>query len=54
VRVRAGRDAGAEGRFAGLVGPYRFGAGIVLESARVVLDDGRTSIVALGDLERFA
>lgn len=54
VRVRAGREAGAEGRFVGLVGPYRFGAGIVLEAARVVLDDGRTAIVALGDLERFA
>jgi hypothetical protein len=54
VRVRAGADAGAEGRFVGLAGPFRFGAGIILEAATVVLDDGRAIVVALGDLERFA
>jgi hypothetical protein len=54
VRVRGGREAGAEGRFDGLVGPFRFGAGMVLEAARVALDDGRTVILPLGDLERFA
>jgi hypothetical protein len=53
VRVRGGREAGAEGRFDGLVGPHRFGSGIVLEAARVVLDDGRTAVVPLADLERF-
>lgn len=54
VRVRGGREAGAEGRFLGLAGPHRFGAGIVLEAARVALDEGRTVVVPLGDLERFA
>jgi hypothetical protein len=54
VRVRGGAQAGEEGRFLGLVGPRRFAAGIVLEAARVALDDGRTLVVSLGDLERFA
>jgi hypothetical protein len=54
VRVRGGTEAGSEGTLLGLVGPRRFGAGIVLEAARVALDDGRAVVVALGDLERFA
>jgi hypothetical protein len=54
VRIRGGREAGAEGRFLGPAGPYHFGAGVVLEAARVALDTGRTVVVPLGDLERFA
>jgi hypothetical protein len=54
VRVRGGREAGAEGRFLGPAGPHRFGAGVVLEAGRVALDAGRTVVVPLGDLERFA
>ena len=54
VRVRGGPEVGHEGRFAGLAGPRRLPGGIVVETARVVLDDGREAIVAIGDLERFA
>jgi hypothetical protein len=54
VRVRGGAQAGEEGRLLGLVGPRRFAAGVMLEAARVALDDGRTLVAALGDLERFA
>lgn len=54
VRVRGGSEAGSEGRLLDLAGPHRFGAGIVLEGARVALDDGRTVVVPLGDVERFA
>jgi hypothetical protein len=53
VRVRGGPEAGREGRFAGLAGPRRLPGGIVVETARVILDDGREAVVALGDLERF-
>ncbi len=53
VRVRGGPEVGREGRFMGLAGPRRLPAGIVVETARVELDDGREVIVALGDLERF-
>lgn len=54
VRVRGGPEVGREGRFTGLAGPRRLPGGIVVETARVVLDDGREAIVAIGDLERFA
>lgn len=54
VRVRGGPHAGHEGRFLGLAGPHRLGAGVVSEAARVRLPDGREVIVGLGDLERFA
>jgi hypothetical protein len=54
IRLRGGADAGREGRFLGLAGPQRLAAGVVSEAARVVLDDGRVTVVALGDLERFA
>ena len=54
VRVRGGRHAGREGRFLGLAGPHRLGAGVVSEAAHVRLVDGREVIVGLGDLERFA
>lgn len=53
IRVRGGREAGRDGRFLELAGPFRHAAGIAAESARVLLDDGRTVVVALGDLERF-
>jgi hypothetical protein len=53
VRVRGGPEAGREGRFAGLAGPRRLAGGIVVETARVILDDGREAVVALADLERF-
>ena len=53
VRVRGGPEVGREGRFAGLVGPRRLAGGIVVETARVDLDDGREVVVAIGDLERF-
>jgi hypothetical protein len=54
VRVRGGIEAGREGRFLGLAGPYRLAGGVVVEAGRVRLDDGRDVVVALGDLERFA
>ncbi len=53
VRVRGGAEAGREGRFLGLAGPRRLPGGVVVEAARVRLDDGRDVAVALGDLERF-
>jgi hypothetical protein len=53
VRVRGGPEVGREGRFEGLAGPRRLPGGIVVESARIRLDDGREAIVAVGDLERF-
>jgi hypothetical protein len=53
VLVRGGPEAGHEGRFAGLTGPRRLPGGIVVETARVHLDDGRDVVVAIGDLERF-
>ncbi len=54
VRLRGGREAGCEGTFVELVGPCRVGAGVTSEAARVRLDDGRSVVVALGELERFA
>jgi len=53
VRVRGGPEVGREGRFVGLAGPRRLPGGIVVETARVHLDDGREAVVAVGDLERF-
>lgn len=53
VRVRGGAEAGREGRFLGLAGPRRLPGGVVAETGRVALDDGREVVVALGDLERF-
>ncbi len=54
IRLRGGAETGHEGRFIELAGPLRLDAGVVVEGARVRLDDGRTMAVALGDLERFA
>lgn len=53
VRIRGGALAGREGRWAGLLGPRRFGGGVHLEAAAVRFDDGPTVAVPLGDLERF-
>jgi len=53
VRVRGGPEVGREGRFTGLAGPRRLLGGIVVETARVHLDDGREAVVAVGDLEWF-
>ena len=54
--ARAGRPGGRAERAAslGLAGPRRLAGGIVAETARVRLDDGREVVVALGDLERFS
>jgi hypothetical protein len=54
VRVTAGPLAGAEGTWAGLAGPHRFGGGVMLEAGFVRIG-GRASVpIPLGDLERFA
>ncbi|HSO29882.1 MAG TPA: hypothetical protein VLS28_08245 [Candidatus Sulfomarinibacteraceae bacterium] len=53
VRVVAGPLAGAEGRWAGLAGPCRFPAGVVLEAGLVAFGGGPPVAVPLGDLERF-
>jgi hypothetical protein len=54
VRVRGGPEVGQEGRVLDHAGPRHVGAGVVAEAALVLLDDGRTVAVALGELERFA
>jgi hypothetical protein len=54
VRVRSGPLVGAEGRWAGLAGPRRFSAGVVLEAGLVRFGDRPPVAVPLGDLERFA
>ncbi len=54
VRLRGGVETGHEGQFLALTGPQRQATGVVSEAARVLLDDGRVVVVALGDLERFA
>jgi hypothetical protein len=53
VWVRSGPLAGAEGRWAGLAGPWRF-SGVLLESGFVRFGDRPPLAVPLGDLERFA
>jgi hypothetical protein len=53
VRVRRGSLAGREGRWIGLVGRRRFGAGVHLEGARVDLGEDRPISLPLADLERF-
>jgi hypothetical protein len=56
VRIRGGSMMGREGRWLGLAGPRRFGAGagVQLEAGLVRLETGQTVAVPLGDLERFA
>jgi hypothetical protein len=53
VRIRHGPSAGREGRWLGLAGSRRFGAGTHLEAGLVHLDDGETLAVPLADLERY-
>ena len=53
VRVRYGPAAGSEGRWIGLAGRRRFGAGVQLEAGLVEIGDGRPRAVPLADLERF-
>lgn len=54
VRVRSGPLAGAEGTWAGLAGPRRFPAGVVLEAAFVRFGGRPPVAIPIGDLERFA
>jgi hypothetical protein len=54
IRVRSGQHAGREGRWLRSAGLHRFGAGMHLEAAHVLLgDDPAPTIVPLSDLERF-
>jgi hypothetical protein len=54
VVVRGGQAAGSEGRWLGPGGPRRMRGGVVVETGLVILDDGRTVPIAIGDLERFS
>ncbi len=53
IRVVGGDLIGREGRWLRTAGLRRFAAGVHLEAAAIVLDDGEVAIVALVDLERF-
>jgi hypothetical protein len=54
VRIRSGVNAGLEGRVVALLGRRRFGAGVMLDAARVAIEDEPPVDVPIGDLERFA
>ena len=54
VRVRGGIESGNEGTWVGLAGPRRVRAGLSVECGIVVLDDGRTVALPIGEVERFA
>jgi len=54
VRIRSGANAGLEGRVVALLGLRRFAANVVLDAARVAIDDEPPVDVPLGDLERYA
>ena len=54
VRIRSGAHAGLEGRVIALIGPRRFAANVLLEAARVAVEDEPPLDVPIGDLERFA
>jgi hypothetical protein len=54
VVVRGGQEAGREGRWLGPGGIRRVRGGITAESGLIVLDDGRTVAIPIGELERFA
>ena len=45
--------AGLEGRVIAMIGPRRFAANVLLEAARVAVEDGPPLDVAIGDLERI-
>jgi hypothetical protein len=53
VRVRAGPDAGREGRWIASLGQRRFEDGVLLEAAQVRFAEG-PAVVPIGDLERFS
>ena len=53
VRVVGGALVGREGRWLRAAGLRRFPAGVHLEAATIVLDDGELATVGLADLERF-
>jgi hypothetical protein len=53
VRIRSGAHAGLEGRVIAVIGPRRFAANVLLEAARVAVEDGPPLDVPIGDLERF-
>ena len=54
VLVRGGPEAGREGRWLGPGGIRRVRGGIPAETGLVALDDGRTVVLPIGELERFA
>jgi hypothetical protein len=54
VMVRGGIETGLEGRWLGPGGLRRVRSGIAAETGLVVLDDGRTVAIPIGELERFA
>ncbi len=54
VRLRGGEDTGNEGRWLGPAGIRRLRLGVTAECGRVRLDDQRTVVVPIGDVERFA
>ena len=54
ILVRGGPEAGREGRWLGPGGLRRVRGGITAETGLVVLDDGRTVALPIGELERFA
>ena len=53
VRIRSGVNAGLEGRVIALIGLRRFAANVLLEAARVAIEDEPSLDVPIGDLERF-
>ena len=53
VRIRSGVHAGLEGRVIALIGMRRFAANVLLEAARVAIDDEPPLDVPIGDLERL-
>ena len=53
VRIRAGEQAGLEGRWAGPAGVRRFAGGTDLEAGWVVIDDEAPIPIPIADLERF-
>jgi hypothetical protein len=53
VRIRSGVHAGLEGRVIAMIGLRRFAANVLLEAARVAIEDDPPLDVPIGDLERI-
>ena len=53
VRIRSGVHAGLEGRLIAMIGLRRFAADVLLEAARVAIEDDPALDIPIGDLERF-